>query len=198
MSESRITKKRKREICMAAKKVFLEKGFKNTTMEDVIAEVGMSKGGVYYYYKSTVDMLIDLCFIGQEVREKINVDFLKSHSEMTQEDILVELTLIKMFQSNDYITLYAMLLEVSATDELAKKECDKMERQQMKDFVKMASESGFEDIIPLINEEFFMLMKSMYVAQLYFDLEDLYMNRSNLFRDIIRNYIRKHKEVSIE
>ncbi|MDO5713676.1 MAG: TetR/AcrR family transcriptional regulator [Tissierellia bacterium] len=192
-AESRITQKRKREICMAAKDVFIRKGFKNATMEDVIEAVGMSKGGVYYYYKSTVEMLIDLCFIGAEFREQITYDFQKEHPNMSKEDIMVELTLIKMFKSSDYIKLYSMLLEVSATDADVRKVCQAMEQAQIKDFIESAGH-GLEEIIPLANEEFFMLMKAMYVAQLYFDLEDLYLNRSDLFRDIIRNYIRKHRK----
>lgn len=196
--ESRITVKRKREICMAAKEVFLKKGFKNTTMEDVIEEVGMSKGGVYYYYKSTLDMLIDICYIGQEVREEISFDFKKNHPEMSREDIIVELTLIKMFRSNDYVKLYSMLLEVGAYDDDIRKECEKMEQKQIENFIPWVRSLGMEELVPLASEEFLMLMKSMYIAQLYFDLEDLYINKSDLFRDIIRNYIRKHKEDEIE
>ncbi|MDU1044507.1 TetR/AcrR family transcriptional regulator, partial [Peptoniphilus rhinitidis] len=43
---------RKKEIREAAKKCFLNKGFQLTTMEDVITEVGMSRGGVYHHYAS--------------------------------------------------------------------------------------------------------------------------------------------------
>ncbi|MDO5734378.1 MAG: TetR/AcrR family transcriptional regulator [Eubacteriales bacterium] len=191
--ESRISKKRKREICLAAKDVFIRKGFKNSTMEDVIEEVGMSKGGVYYYYKSTLEMLIDLCFIGAEFREQITYDFQQNHPEMSEEDVMIELTLIKMFKQSDYIKLYSMLLEVSASDEEARKACRTMEEEQIQDFIATAGH-GLEELVPLANEDFFMLMKSMYVAQLYFDLEDLYLKQSDLFRDIIRNYIRKHRK----
>ena len=51
---------RKKEIREGAKEIFLKKGFNNTTMEDVIDRVGMSKGGVYRHYKNTSDMLYDL------------------------------------------------------------------------------------------------------------------------------------------
>ena len=39
---------RKKEIMEAAKSVFLEKGFEKTTMEDIIAETSLSKGGFYH------------------------------------------------------------------------------------------------------------------------------------------------------
>lgn len=47
-----LPKEKKREIRKAAARKFLEKGFSATTMEDVIAESGLSVGGVYHYYKN--------------------------------------------------------------------------------------------------------------------------------------------------
>lgn len=44
---------REQEIISAATKVFLRKGYRGTTMEDVIAETTLSKGGFYHYFKST-------------------------------------------------------------------------------------------------------------------------------------------------
>ncbi|MDC7124742.1 MAG: helix-turn-helix domain containing protein [Spirochaetales bacterium] len=46
------------EILDAALKVFNEKGFRNTTMEDIINETSLSKGGFYHYFKSTNDILL--------------------------------------------------------------------------------------------------------------------------------------------
>lgn len=48
------------EIQENAKNLFLEKGFKSTTMEDIVAATGLSKGGLYHYYSSTKAILIDL------------------------------------------------------------------------------------------------------------------------------------------
>ncbi|HEX7063923.1 MAG TPA: TetR family transcriptional regulator [Bacillales bacterium] len=49
--------KRKAEILDAAERVFKRKGFEPTTMQDVVEESGMSRGGVYQYYTSTEDMI---------------------------------------------------------------------------------------------------------------------------------------------
>ncbi|HET7658440.1 MAG TPA: TetR family transcriptional regulator [Bacillales bacterium] len=49
--------KRKDEILKAAKRVFLRKGFEPTTMQDVVEESGMSRGGVYQYFSSTEEMI---------------------------------------------------------------------------------------------------------------------------------------------
>ena len=60
--------KRKEEIQDAALKLFNEKGFKATTMENIVAEVSLSKGGVYRIYPSTSAILGDLMIRGMHLR----------------------------------------------------------------------------------------------------------------------------------
>ncbi len=59
---SKIKNKRKEEIFEAAKKVFFEKGYNNTSMEDIINETDLSKGGVYYYFKNKEDLCLNLLY----------------------------------------------------------------------------------------------------------------------------------------
>lgn len=49
--------KRRNEIIVAAKTVFIKKGFELTTMHDVVEESGMSRGGVYQYFSNTEEMM---------------------------------------------------------------------------------------------------------------------------------------------
>ena len=67
----KVGESRKREIREAAKVCFLNKGFQNTTMEDVITQIGMSRGGVYHHYSSTTEMLKDLMLDGNEYRNTL-------------------------------------------------------------------------------------------------------------------------------
>lgn len=49
--------KRKRQyIIEKAKEVFLEKGFKNVTMKDVVEKCEISRGGLYIYFASTEEI----------------------------------------------------------------------------------------------------------------------------------------------
>lgn len=68
---------RLQEIWTAAKHVFLSKGYKNTTMEDIINETNLSKGGFYHYYSSTKEILIDI------MRNK-NVMFVEENKHIQQ------------------------------------------------------------------------------------------------------------------
>ena len=59
---------RRGEICRAALRLFTEKGFAATTMENIVAEVSLSKGGVYRLYPSTAAILSDLMLEGMRLR----------------------------------------------------------------------------------------------------------------------------------
>jgi hypothetical protein len=51
---------RKNLILLAAKEVFINKGFNATTIQDIINHSGVSRGGVYTYFKNTEDVFIEL------------------------------------------------------------------------------------------------------------------------------------------
>ncbi|MEV1143119.1 TetR/AcrR family transcriptional regulator [Micromonospora sp. NPDC049799] len=48
---------RRRQIVEAARRCFLRDGFHRTTMQDVIAEAGLSVGAVYRYFPSKADLI---------------------------------------------------------------------------------------------------------------------------------------------
>ena len=60
--------KRKEEIQEAALQLFREKGFAATTMENIVEQVSLSKGGVYRLYASTDQILGDLILRGMRLR----------------------------------------------------------------------------------------------------------------------------------
>lgn len=53
------TRLEKRElIIQCALKLFSEKGYSNTTMDDIVASCGISKGGIYNYFKSKEEIFL--------------------------------------------------------------------------------------------------------------------------------------------
>ncbi len=48
---------KREEICFRAADIFAEKGFEKTTLEDISAELKMTKGGLYHYFKGKEDIL---------------------------------------------------------------------------------------------------------------------------------------------
>ncbi len=49
-------KERRRQIIEAARRVFLRKGYYKTRMDDIVKEAGLSKGTIYWYFKSKRDV----------------------------------------------------------------------------------------------------------------------------------------------
>lgn len=48
-----------REIVEISEKLFLEKGYEETTIDDILAATGFSKGGFYHYFTSKDDVLAE-------------------------------------------------------------------------------------------------------------------------------------------
>ena len=57
MKNTERTEIRKNEILDQAEKLFLEKGYEQTTINDILQVSGAAKGSLYYHYKSKADVL---------------------------------------------------------------------------------------------------------------------------------------------
>ncbi len=62
MNKMKIEKHRKRKehIILSAYKVLSEKGYSNTSMEGISREAGYSKGGIFHYYDSKDDLMLEV------------------------------------------------------------------------------------------------------------------------------------------
>lgn len=189
----KVAEKRKNEICEAAKRCFLAKGFSKTGMEDVIKEVGMSKGGVYHHYKSTVDMLYDIMLKGNDYRFNKVSDFIEKNPDMSLEEMAVELVIAKMFDENDFMSIYAMFLMECKENSRLRKLRDEMKSNLTLEFLDFLEKNNLEYLKPLTNDDFMKLMDSMYIAGEFIDIRDTFLNKSDLFRDIIYNYLQKNR-----
>lgn len=57
MARGKEAEERKQEILDAAEKLFARKGFDDTSTNDILAEVGIARGTLYYHYASKEDIL---------------------------------------------------------------------------------------------------------------------------------------------
>jgi AcrR family transcriptional regulator len=67
-SKAELENERRTQILDAAEKVFAEQGFSQARMDDIVAESGLSKGALYWYYKSKdaiIMALMDRVFISE-------------------------------------------------------------------------------------------------------------------------------------
>ena len=97
-----LPEERKKEIRKAAARKFLEKGFSVTTMEDVIAESGLSVGGVYHYYKNTGDILYDIMEEANKSRIEKTLHRHQQGNYSTPEDMAAQFITEKIIDENPY------------------------------------------------------------------------------------------------
>jgi AcrR family transcriptional regulator len=83
----------KTKISEAARKVFAEKGYHDTTMDDIAKEIGVSKGALYSYFKSKEDLLKEISLQSHQTLREIVGTACKSH-DLTQalEEVYTKMT----------------------------------------------------------------------------------------------------------
>ena len=131
---------RKKQIRQAAMKVFLDKGFRNTVMNDIMEATGLSRGGLYHHYGSTYEILYDIMVEGNKYREKIIYDEMNKTSQDFSE-VLSEIILEKMLYQSDYVSIYAVFLQELNYDD------------KLKDLYKKLKKSSSDSILMLFDED---------------------------------------------
>ncbi|MGG4490304.1 TetR/AcrR family transcriptional regulator [Metabacillus idriensis] len=90
--------KKKRHILESALKAFGEKGFQLATIDDIVAESGLSKGAIYNYFKSKEEIYLQL----MQVRTEENIAKLK---KTFQESVTAKEKLHRFFKNYAEIEL---------------------------------------------------------------------------------------------
>ncbi|MBP3476131.1 MAG: TetR/AcrR family transcriptional regulator [Lachnospiraceae bacterium] len=117
MGEKSVQKKK--YILETARKVFVDKGYKNVTMKDIVEACEISRGGLYLYFDSTEQILLEV--LQMEADEADDV-FTKN---ITQEDTAADiLTLFlkeqkkELLQKKNSLTVavYEYFFEHKSTD----------------------------------------------------------------------------------
>lgn len=100
MTERRPSSERKAEILEAALKVFIRKGYSDTRMDDIVQEIGLSKGALYHHFSSKRDLFITL--IENWMDQFAGIQKGKSARGVPSRDLIQRVSLFtaKIFQRN--------------------------------------------------------------------------------------------------
>ena len=127
---------REDEILSAAIKVFLEKGYRKTTMEDIINETTLSKGGFYYYFGSTKEIFFAI--LDKRSREEIGFVTRIEISLTDQKDFVEKLATYltqKIFDKFKEQELYLMGIYESYDDQDFFERLNRMEEKYIKTLI---------------------------------------------------------------
>lgn len=81
------SEQKRKLILECAKKVFMEKGYKDVTMKDIVEACGISRGGLYLYYGSTKEIFLDI--LESEMQKNDGSSAEGMPEQMTATDILM-------------------------------------------------------------------------------------------------------------
>ena len=106
---------RRTQILDAAERLFFERGYERTSVQDILDALNMSKGGFYHYFDAKESVLKDICerrMLGRF--ERLNMELYASRrSPMDKLNLLLGLT--NLFESED-VSFAALLLKLCYRD----------------------------------------------------------------------------------
>lgn len=184
----KVGEKRKLEILEAAKKCFLEKGFQNTTMEDVIEKVSLSKGGVYYYYGSTYEMIYDFMKLGIKYRGEKNKAI--DTSKLTSLDAITEIMMKRIYDENEFKSIYAIFLKLQNED---KRLCEMFENLKETNTEILLSAFPPNDKLSSIFEDEFLVtfVNTLILGYESLNQKEIFIENKKIIKKMLEGYLRE-------
>ena len=184
----KVGEKRKLEILEAAKKCFLEKGFQNTTMEDVIEKVSLSKGGVYYHYGSTYEMIYDFMKLGIKYRGEKNKTI--DTSKLTTLDAITEMMMERIYDENEFKSIYAIFLKLQNED---KRLCEMFENLKETNTEILSSVFDPNDKLSSIFEDEFLVtfVNTLILGYESLNQKEIFIENKETIKKMLEGYLRE-------
>lgn len=102
---------KKRNVLLAAQRLFIEKGFRSTSVNDIIEEAKVSKGTFYNYFSSKNECIIAIL---ENAREETSIKRREIHfqQDASSIDILIEQMSIRMtiYREHNLYPLFASII----------------------------------------------------------------------------------------
>ena len=78
------SEQKKKYILETARKVFVEKGYKNVTMKDIVEACDISRGGLYLYFNSTAEIFREVLHMESEEADDVFSDSIREDATATE------------------------------------------------------------------------------------------------------------------
>lgn len=108
-----VTPDRRQQILRAAMNCFMAKGYHRATMDDIVAESGLSKGTLYWYFKSKKELFLALV---QSVMDEVGQGWfgLLEDPRLTAGEKLRLITTSLRVEINDMASFFGIMMEAWA------------------------------------------------------------------------------------
>ena len=108
-----VSEERKAQIYQAALVCFSRKGYHQTTMDDIVAESGLSKGSLYWYFKSKKELFLSLF---QEVMGQLGQawEAIAANQEASATDKLLASLALFRAELKEMVPFFGVMMEAWA------------------------------------------------------------------------------------
>ena len=175
---------RKQQIKRVAARIFVEKGFDNTTMEDLVKETGLSKGGLYHYYKNTTSVLYDIMLDGIVYRDNVIAQSIASGKTWTVEFLAAEMAK-KAVDTNKLMPVYVELLLAKKRNSQLEEVYKQLERTTFERFKAQNIEAETLNIAPSRVAFMFFFVNAIILSANVLKAHELVQDNQDLIKDII-------------
>ncbi len=180
---------RKKQIKEVAIKLIEKKGYKKTTIQNIIDELNYSKSGFYNCYKSKSELFKDILNDGINYRYKQIRTYKKISKNLDRKTVLIEALLDKMLEYNKYKKLFSnLVIEMKNSEEL-KKIYNESKHEITNLFKEFCKKEGLEEYIKVTNLEFGIFVNSIIIGV---DVFDAYNNKD--YREMLQGIITSYFE----
>ena len=175
---------RKQQIKRVAARIFVEKGFDNTTMEDLVKETGLSKGGLYHYYKNTAGILYDIMLDGIVYRNNVIAQSIANGRQWSMEFLAEEMAK-KAVDTNKLMPVYVELLLAKKRNSRLEEVYKQLERTTFEMFKAQNIEAETLNIAPSRVAFMIFFVNAIILSANVLKAHELVQDNQDLIKDII-------------
>ncbi len=182
--------KRKKQIKEVAIKLISEKGYRNTSVQDILNEMNYSASGFYNCYSSKVELFGEIIEDGLNYKTNELKKYNDNNDKTSKKEFAIEGLLNKMLDSSVHRKNFiALLIEMKNNDELLNL-FNNLYPNVVKSFVKLCELENFNEFLELSNYEFSLFMISIMIGSDIFNQHGNTKYR-NMLKDMLEAYFEK-------
>lgn len=174
---------RQKQIKEAAIKLITEKGYKNTSVQNILDEIKYSKSGFYHCYSSKDELIKEILHDSMEERYK-NIRSIRAVlAEKNIKEFWIEALLEKILDHNKYKKLFTtLIMELPNDDNFYKFYMERIEELTV-DFLNFCDKEGLGDFKIMVSDEF-----NVFLSSLILGTEIFKQNDNQKFKVLLRDF----------
>ncbi len=188
MKRKRLGKEeRKKQIKKVAVKLMIQKGYRNTSVREIVDKANYSAGGFYNCYSSKEELFIDILEDGIRYNNQKIIEYRDKYRGLDRKKFIIESLIVKIFEDNEYKRMtFIFLIEMVNNPDLFSvyKNCLST---SIDSFLEFCEKESLEEYTKLTNNEF-----GAFITSLVIGVEMLKKHEDKKYKEMLRQVIESY------